>query len=338
MVMPRVCRFRCRLLALVTALALVSVCGHSAACSVEAHASEPAAQHSYVPAVPFAERLEHLGSFSTQGDYAGTLIQTIAFDYETCQWVAAISASRKPETVALAAFPAVAPFVSTYVTAPVSVFAHPQDLSISGKGGDKRFWLPGKTRKNIIGFSLDSAKHVVSDYEIVISRKPVRGLFSSVSREGRKLFVLGAFGGKGSRRQVVKVYNLPDMTQTPGRLDLTAVKPIKQWELGEDQQDHTQWVQGFATYGDSIYVLTGNAKKTQTKFLAAYDLEGELMSVNELPTAASGKLMAGKVRTYEPEGLEVIDTPDGAKLAFGLAGGTKGKRTYDLWAIPLTRQ
>ncbi|ATP43818.1 hypothetical protein CR511_06965 [Pseudomonas putida] len=137
---------------------------------------------------------------------------------------------------------------------------------------------------------------------------------------------------------MVRVYDISAFDKRTPEVDLTNVKPVHEWILAEAQQERAQWVQGFAVYGDTVYVLTGNAKKAGVKYLGTYSISGDIESIDELPNSSSGKIMSGKIRAYEPEGLEVVSNQNGLQLAFGMAGGTKGRRTYDLWLIPLKRK
>lgn len=325
-----------RVLALFVVLSLGDA-WHAQACEVVGWPRSNAEAGVYVPQFSNEKKITRIGSFETRGKYSGILIQSVAFDDVKCRWVAALSITRKPESVVFISFPDKAPFKSAEASELVEHFSHPQDLSISGSGENRYFWLPSKSRKEISMFRIARDGGVVQDRNFIISNKPIRGLFSAVSKSGENLIVVGAVGKGKDKRQVVKVYDLLGESAQRAGIDLRSISPAHQWMLDESQQESRQWVQGLATYGDSVFVLTGDARKAQTKLLATYNLSGGLEKLDMLPDASSGVLVSGRIRTYEPEGLEVIATVDGLALAFGMAGGTKGKRTYDLWAVPLMR-
>ncbi|MCO7630557.1 hypothetical protein NJF54_01800 [Pseudomonas guariconensis] len=281
---------------------------------------------------PIAEKIIHLGSFHIEGQYSGTLIQSIAFDKIRCKWVAAISTARKPELVAMMTFPAVAPYVSRNFSVPSSRFSHPQDLSFSISGNKSEFWLPDNKRKGVNRFELDEEGSVVNLKNFSFSRRPINGLFTAVSADGKYIVVMGAEGQK-KKRQRVSVYKVRDLV----RLEAGELKPMYSWLLDDIQQDRKQWRQGLAVIGSTVFVLSGSHSRSQDKLIVSYKLEGGTLAINKLPDASSGMLMKGKITTYEPEGLEAIRYDGRPALAFGMAGGTKGARSYDVWVLPLDK-
>ena len=287
------------------------------------------------PATPVADNIKHLGSFNFNDQYAGALIQSFAFDEVKCKWLATASVGRKPETVIISEFPPVAPYLSERTSSPSQEFSHPQDLSLSIQEGRAELWLPDRARKGVVRFNMNEEGQIegVEDYRL--SATPVRGYFSSVSVDGKYLVTMGTVGkGKDSLQQV-NVYNRRDVVES-GR-ESGAIKPIYTWMLDDAQQDHKQWRQGLAVVGNTVFVLSGNGRANQTKLLGSYRLEGGTIAIDDLPSASSNQLMKGKPRTYEPEGLEVIRYNGELALTFGMAGGTKGSRSFDMWVMPLVR-
>ncbi|WP_339428740.1 hypothetical protein [Pseudomonas taetrolens] len=287
------------------------------------------------PATPVADNVMHLGSFSFNDQYAGTLIQSFAFDEAKCKWLMAASVGRKPETVIISEFPPVAPYLSERTSSPLQGFSHPQDLSLSIQEGKAELWLPDRTRKGVSRFNMNAEGQVEGVKGYRLSTTPVRGYFSSVSTDGQYLVTMGTVGkGKNSLQQV-NVYNRKDVVGSEGVSG--DIKPIYTWLLDDAQQDHKQWRQGMAVVGNTVFVLTGNGRANQEKLLGSYRLEGGVIAINNLPDAKSNQLMKGKLKTYEPEGLEVISYNGELALAFGMAGGTKGRRSFDVWVMPLVR-
>jgi len=283
---------------------------------------------------PLNKTIEHLGEFKIDGAYSGALIQSMAFDSVSCKWLAAVSTGRKPELITILVFPPKAPYLSEQASRTSMNFSHPQDLSLSVKGGQAEIWLPDSKRKGVNRFEMDEDGSLVNIRNYRLSKNPVKGYFSAVSVDGNYLVTMGAVGKGGSSRQEVNVYRVSDLADLP---DHGGVLPIYSWPLNEIQQDKAQWRQGLAVIGSTVFVLSGNAKRDQPKFIVSYKLEGGAIAVEELPGANSNQLMTGRIRTYEPEGLEVIRHNGGLALALGMAGGTKGQRSFDMWVVPLRK-
>ena len=283
-------------------------------------------------ASPLNKTIEHLGEFKIDGAYSGSLIQSMAFDSVSCRWLAAVSAGRKPELVTILEFPSKPPYLSEQSSSPSMNFSHPQDLSLSVDGGQTQIWLPDNKRKGVNRFEIEEGGGLVNVRNYRLSKNPVKGYFSAVSVDGHYLVTMGGVDqGEGSRQEV-NVYRVSDLV---GLSDRETLLPVYSWPLNEIQQDKAQWRQGLAVVGNTVFVLSGNAKRDQPKFIVSYKLEGGTIAVEELPGADSNQLMTGRIRTYEPEGLEVIRHNGGLALALGMAGGTKGKRSFNLWVVPL---
>jgi hypothetical protein len=278
--------------------------------------------------------LKKLGSVKLQGVAAGYLIQTFTFDQLHCKWVAAISQGKGRESIWLAEFPVKPPYENTKLYEVPTGFSHPQDLTMSTVKGRNIFWLPRQDRKGVVGFALDSGG-VEEVYNIGLFSSPVKGLFSAVSEDGNHLVVQGVFKGGGTKRQMAKVYNLNRLLSEYGKSDFLMAEPIYQWELDEAQQDQSQWRQGLAVVGNTVFVLSGNAKPSQKKLIGAYRLDGKVISIDQLPQILVDGYKERRSKTFEPEGLEVVSFDGVLGLTFGLAGGVKSRRTFDLWFVPL---
>jgi hypothetical protein len=313
--------------------------GGASAAECEASVGElpqPMKEGYFRPVQSLSKKLHHLGSFHIKGIYSGTLIQSVAFDENKCQWLAAVSIGRSPELVSVLTFPPAAPFLSFSSSKPSVEFSHPQDLAVSFQDEKTKMWLPDSVRKGVTQFELNDN----GDLKIIKNYKlfdlSVNGFFSSVSVDGEYIVTLGEAGDEGSKHQQANIYRLRDVTDSNGESDATVV-PLYSWPLNDLQQDRKQWRQGLAVVGNTVFVLSGNAKPGQPKFIVSYKLEGGVIAVDELPSGRSDLLTSGRVITYEPEGLEVVRHKDSLALAFGLAGGKKGNRSYDVWLIPLRR-
>lgn len=280
--------------------------------------------------------LQRIDEITFDGEMAGRLVQSIALDSRKCSWVAAVSLSKNPSSVLLAEFAYSQPGGSYKLYQSDTLFSHPQDISASLWGDKTLFWLPSQDGLGVTGFTLnDEAIH--EEFHFELFNRPVKGITTAVDGGGKYLAVQGGFAGGQGRRQMVRVYDLQQLMNRKETLSMKSVEPVYEWPLDGAQQDKKQWRQGMAIYGDSLFILSGNAKPSQEKLLINYKLDGEVISIEFLP---SNLLLGFKMRrskTFEPEGLEIMSYNGKVGLAMGLAGGTKSNRSYELWFVPLKR-
>lgn len=292
----------------------------------------------YVPNLAEKITLQRMNDFSLGGSVDGRLVQSIALDRVECNWVAAISLSKTPESVMLVEVPRLSSRRDYRVYQSDTLFSHPQDISASTWERGALFWLPSQNRKGVVAFTLGEG-NIKEEFAFDFFRTPIKGLSTAVDAKGENLVVQGYFrqGKSKERKQMVRVYALRDLLNGESALRSRDIKPRYEWALDESQQDSRQWRQGMAIYGNSLFVLSGNAKPSQEKLLVSYELSGRVLSVDILPDSMVGSFKARKSKTFEPEGLEIVSYKGEVGVGVGLAGGTKSARSYELWFVPLKK-
>lgn len=322
--------------ALLGLFSFFSASGFASSC-FEGVDGKDGAQFSYSVSLSDRKPFQRIENFNVDTNVAGLLVQSIALDRAHCTWVAAVSLSKKTNSVILAEFPSGTSGRSYKLYQSETLFSHPQDISASAWGDKTLFWLPSQDRKGVVGFTLhDGSVH--EEFNFALFKTPIKGLSSAVDARGRYLAVQGYFRQGKDKQQMVRIYELRQLLDSDSALKFKDVKPIYEWPLDVSQQDSRQWRQGMAIYGSSLFVLSGNAKPSQEKFLVSYELNGRVISVGSLPNSAVGSFKARKSKTFEPEGLEVVSYNGEVGIAIGLAGGAKPSRSYELWFVPFKRE
>ena len=275
-------------------------------------------------------------------------IQSFAFD-EQNKYIYTLHVSPAPEVSYISQYSmvgGVSARTASWVSAPSALIGH-QGLALEYIGdGFVKLWSGVRYDsigapiggRQVIRFDVDEHTGVISNIETYTLFGPefsylTHTAMPSVSNCGRFLV---ATGRKTSRDFWVRVFEMSRLISGGGG-DYSD-KWIYQFNvdqdiLRDDALGNLRPVQGIACDGESIYILSGNARLTY-KHIARYTLKGRFEQSNPFISVGMAEAQA-QGTFYEPEGLAFYrpSASDPAALVMNVVSGPGGNFTNRLWVM-----